>query len=261
VEEKIMAWEWIPDKSELKRFFGITSGARNLGEGITYAFGGKPAQFYHRFLETPIGKQDEARITEADYDPHHLDFLRDMAIVAMEDGRYHTSPKDYLEVLRREKARTSIKWDLHHPYQRAAKTMVHTLGGFEFDIKDGNVYVKDKYDFNQHKLSPQMESQWGLTPDTSEGTPYTRQQLSDFVEKVGYGTERGFPWWGAVRDRFLSAFPSGKDNPNPAFLGRLYSPPFEQGTSLPVEVNLGSVSDVYGPMHYKNRPTGGIIGR
>ena len=255
-------WDWF------KKGFGIPDNTRNFGEIMAHMVRMKPGQFYHRFLETPIGEQEDATITESDYKPKHLDAIREMARLAMEEGRYHTSHdkrKDYSAMEAR-----GYPW-------RAGSTLWeigNTLGGYRFDIRDGNVYATDEYNFNQYDFPEEMEEIAGLSPDTSEGTPYSREGIKHSLRESGWSTDRKFPWW----DAFQGAFPDTpwhkRTGAERALLGRLYSPPFEGDTTVPVNINLGTVSEVYGPMHYKNpkntlessiapsiRPTGGIIGR
>jgi hypothetical protein len=260
---------WGSAITSLKEGLGIPDNPRNLGEVMAHIVKGKPGQMYHRFLETPIGEQQDATITEADYKPKHLDIMREMARVAMADGRYHTSydkNKDYDEMVARG-----------YPYTWGSDLaeIGHTLGGYRFDIRDGKVYATDEYNFNQYDLEPKWQKHVGLFSDASstKEAPYSRQALRNALEASGWSTKRNFPWW----DAFQAVFPDTpwhrETGAEKAILGRLYSPPFED-TTIPVDINLGTVSDVYGPMHYRNkpntlesliapsiRPTGGIIGR
>ena len=259
--ENLLSKQW------WKEGLGIPDNPRNFGEVLAHMVKGKPGQMYHRFLETPMGEQQDAMITEADYKPKHLDIMREMARVAMMDGRYHTSHdknEDYDEMILRN---YPLKWgsDLSE--------IAQTLGGYRFDIRDGNVYATDEYNFNQYDLPSEWEKHTGLFPDASstEEAPYSRQAIRDALEGSGWSTKRNFPWW----DAFQGAFPDTpwhKDRGiETALLGRLYSPPFED-TTIPVDINLGTVSEVYNPLlyndawsqHWRNRlrgPTAGIIGR
>ena len=249
-------WDW------LKKGLGVPDNARNLGEIVAHVVRGKPGQFYHRFMETPIGEQEAATFTEADYDPGHLEIMRQMARLAMEEGRYSTynqsvaeqrGTKDYATLGQRLKDQGTLNKDT----ARDIRDLGHTLGSYRFDIRDGQVYAVDDYNLNQHYMGPEIEAQLGLPPASEEGTPYTQEDLQNVLEERGWSSERSFPWWSSFKT--LLSGPTTQRN-NAALLGMLHSPPFKE-TSIPVDVSLGSVSDVYGPMHYGNRPIGGTIGR
>jgi hypothetical protein len=273
----------------LKEKTGIPANARNFGEIMAHMAAGKPGQFYHRFLETPMGEQEAATFTEADYDPEHLEVMRDMARLAKERGRYHTSAdkeEDYLEILRRQQGLDTTPG--YVPQFRPGTALWDvgtTLGGYQFDVRDGNVYATDQYDFNQYDLSPEHEDILGLGGPGTESTsaeldaamkkadfswsdlrvlagdpPYTQENLKNALDKMGWTTERKFPWWDSFQKRALG-WPFGSEkNFGEAGLGRLHSPPFEE-TSIPVDVNLGTIGEVYGPLHRGYRPQKGIIGR
>lgn len=282
-------WDWF------KKGWGVPENARNFGEIMAHMGRGVQGQWYHRFLETPIGEQEEARFTEADYAPEHLDVLREMARLAREKGRSNidypgvSAPMlergDYGELLRRRQAlHPEEAGERLNPYLHDLDDISRTIGGGQFETRDGNVYAKDQYDFNQYYMGKALEEYLGLGGPGSEktsdkldaamkkadfswsdlralvgATPYTEENLQNALEKSGWPTERNFPWWTAIKS-VLSAPFTGKPNYDAALLGRLHSPPFKE-TSIPVDINLGTAEEVYGPLHRGYRPKEGIIGR
>jgi hypothetical protein len=263
---------WDSATTSLKEGLGVPDNPRTLGEIFAHMVRGKPGQMYHRFMETPIGEQEDATITEADYKPEHLDIMRQMARLAMEDGRYSTlnqnvakgvATPDYANLWREGWGGTSSELSKKEQRNRYfdIKDIGNSLGSYRWEIRDGQVYAVDDYDFNQAYWGESLEDQLGLPASSEDGLPYSQEALRGTLEERGWSSEREFPWWSALKT-ILDPTKVEKATilqNNAAMLARLHSPPFED-TTIPVDINLGTVSDVYGPMHY-NRPMGGIIGR
>ena len=253
-------WGW------LKKGFGIPDNYRNLGEIAAFMVRGKPGQLYHRFLETPIGEQQDATITEADYYPEHLDIMREMARLAMEEGRLSTGTQnipeqlgtpDYGNLWQRGWGGTSSELSEDEQFDRRhdIKDVNLSLGSYRWEIRDGQVYAVDDYDFNQAHWGKDLEDQVGLPTGSEDGLPYSQESLRSVLEERGWSTEREFPWWSS----FKGLLNPGRTRNNAAILGRLHSPPFED-TAIPVDINLGTVEDVYGPMNYRPDPLSVKIG-